>query len=71
MVTAADLTGPAQHHVPELPDGFWYAAKHRLPGPPPLGHVQGASHREASQSQAIRVRSGRPRGVARWRARSG
>ena len=23
-----------QHPVPELPDGFWYAAKRRLLGPP-------------------------------------
>jgi amino acid transporter len=34
MVAAADLTGPAQHQVPELPDGFWYGAKRRLLGPP-------------------------------------
>ena len=34
MVAAADLTGPAQHQVPELPDGSWYAAKRRLLGPP-------------------------------------
>ena len=34
MVAAADLAGPAQHQVPELPDGFWYAAKRRLLGPP-------------------------------------
>ena len=32
--TTADLTGPAQHQVPELPDGFWYGAKRRLLGPP-------------------------------------
>ena len=30
----ADLTGQAQHQVPELPDGFWYGAKRRLLGPP-------------------------------------
>ena len=34
MVAAADLTGPAQHQVPELADGFWYGAKRRLLGPP-------------------------------------
>jgi amino acid transporter len=34
MVAAADLTGPVQHQVPELPDGFWYAAKRRLLGRP-------------------------------------
>jgi amino acid transporter len=34
MVAAADMTGPAQHQLPELPDGFWYAAKRRLLGPP-------------------------------------
>ena len=34
MVAAADLTGPAQHQVPELPDGFWYAAKGHILGPP-------------------------------------
>ena len=34
MVAAADLTGPVQHQVPELPDGLWYAAKRRLLGRP-------------------------------------
>jgi amino acid transporter len=33
MVAAADVTG-SQHPVPELPDGFWYAAKRRVLGPP-------------------------------------
>ncbi len=33
-MVGADLTGPAQHQVPELPDGSWYAAKRRLLGPP-------------------------------------
>jgi amino acid transporter len=34
MATAAELPGPVQHQVPELPDGFWYGAKRRLLGPP-------------------------------------
>src|SRR5277367_6006008 len=33
MVAAAEVISP-EHHVPELPDGFWYAAKRRLLGPP-------------------------------------
>jgi amino acid transporter len=33
MVAAVDVTSP-QHQVPELPDGFWHAAKRRLLGPP-------------------------------------
>ena len=33
MVAAADVI-EAQHQVPELPDGLWYAAKRRLLGPP-------------------------------------
>jgi hypothetical protein len=32
MVAAADVAGPAQHQVPELPDGFCYGAKRRLLG---------------------------------------
>ena len=33
MVAAAPVIVP-EHHVPELPDGWWYAAKRRLLGPP-------------------------------------
>ena len=33
MVAAAQVTVP-EHHVPELPDSWWYAAKRRLLGPP-------------------------------------
>ena len=33
MVAAAQVIVP-EHHVPELPDGWWYAAKRRLLGPP-------------------------------------
>jgi len=33
MAATAETNGPG-HQLPELPDGFWYAAKRRLLGPP-------------------------------------
>jgi hypothetical protein len=60
MVAAVDVIGP-QHQVPELPDGFWYAAKRRLLGPPLVTEQQLPG---AGQPAAARPYCGpdRPRG---------